>query len=74
MVTPEAIDFLDKLLRYDHQDRLTAREAMEHPFFYPVVEEHRKKMISATTSTNNIESIKNLFYFLDIFPIQSLGF
>ena len=24
----QAIDFLDKLLRYDHQERLTAREAM----------------------------------------------
>lgn len=24
----QAIDFLDKLLRYDHQNRLTAREAM----------------------------------------------
>ncbi|XP_057421900.1 casein kinase II subunit alpha-2-like [Lotus japonicus] len=33
LVSPEAIDFLDKLLRYDHQDRLTAREAMEHPYF-----------------------------------------
>ena len=55
LVTPEALDFLDKLLRYDHQDRLTAREAMEHPYFYPVVEEHRKKM-SAAASTNNIES------------------
>ncbi|KAG1342057.1 putative Casein kinase II subunit alpha-2 [Cocos nucifera] len=28
LVSPEAIDFLDKLLRYDHQDRLTAREAV----------------------------------------------
>ncbi|WZZ37480.1 hypothetical protein YC2023_020881 [Brassica napus] len=28
LVSPEAIDFLDKLLRYDHQDRLTAKEAM----------------------------------------------
>jgi serine/threonine protein kinase len=27
------LDFLDKLLRYDHQSRLTAREAMEHPYF-----------------------------------------
>jgi casein kinase II subunit alpha len=43
-VTPEnqrfvsnaAIDFLDKLLRYDHQERLTAAEAMEHPYFDPV--------------------------------------
>ncbi|KAF8404913.1 hypothetical protein HHK36_009808 [Tetracentron sinense] len=31
LVSPEAIDFLDKLLRYDHQDRLTAREAMVIP-------------------------------------------
>lgn len=30
---PEALDFLDKLLRYDPQERLTAREAMEHRYF-----------------------------------------
>ena len=29
----EAIDFLDKLLRYDHQERLTAREAQSQPYF-----------------------------------------
>lgn len=29
----EAIDFLDKLLRYDHQERLTAREAQAHLYF-----------------------------------------
>eukprot|EP00793_Prasinoderma_coloniale_P002804 PRCOL_00002286-RA len=33
LVTPEALDFLDKLLRYDHQERLTAKEAMAHPYF-----------------------------------------
>jgi casein kinase II subunit alpha len=32
-VTNEAVDFLDKLLRYDHQERLTAKEAMAHPYF-----------------------------------------
>ncbi|CAI5503755.1 unnamed protein product [Closterium sp. Naga37s-1] len=37
LVSPEAVDFLDKLLRYDHQDRLTAREAMAHPYFYPIM-------------------------------------
>ncbi|VAH46514.1 unnamed protein product [Triticum turgidum subsp. durum] len=36
LVSPEAIDFLDKLLQYDHQDRLTAREAMAHPYFLQV--------------------------------------
>ncbi len=33
LVTQEALDFLDKLLRYDHKERLTAREAMDHPYF-----------------------------------------
>jgi casein kinase II subunit alpha len=36
LVVPEAVDFLDKLLRYDHQERLTAREAMAHAYFYPI--------------------------------------
>ncbi|KAG0164220.1 Casein kinase II subunit alpha [Apophysomyces sp. BC1034] len=33
LVSDEAIDFLDKLLRYDHQERLTAKEAMAHQYF-----------------------------------------
>lgn len=31
--SPEALDFLDKLLKYDHKQRLTAKEAMLHPYF-----------------------------------------
>uniref|UniRef100_A0A1B6EX55 Casein kinase II subunit alpha n=1 Tax=Cuerna arida TaxID=1464854 RepID=A0A1B6EX55_9HEMI len=34
LVSPEALDFLNKLLRYDHYKRLTAHEAMEHPYFF----------------------------------------
>ncbi|VDM18111.1 unnamed protein product [Hydatigera taeniaeformis] len=33
LATPDAIDLLDKLLRYDHHERLTAKEAMEHEYF-----------------------------------------
>ncbi|GJR77801.1 zinc finger, CCHC-type containing protein [Tanacetum coccineum] len=29
LAVPEAVDFLDKLLRYDHQERPTAKEAMQ---------------------------------------------
>ncbi|CAN1343078.1 Casein kinase II subunit alpha-4, chloroplastic [Linum perenne] len=36
LANPEAIDFVDKLLRYDHQERPTAKEAMAHPYFYPI--------------------------------------
>lgn len=39
LISPEAIDFLDKLLRYDHRERLTAAEAMEHPYFRVVEQE-----------------------------------
>ncbi|ODQ67103.1 casein kinase II [Nadsonia fulvescens var. elongata DSM 6958] len=40
--SPEALDFLVKLLRYDHQERLTAQEAMAHPFFAKVRAEQGK--------------------------------
>jgi len=33
LVSSEALDFLDGLLKYDHQERLTAKEAMAHPYF-----------------------------------------
>lgn len=35
-ISPEALDLLDKCLRYDHQQRLTAAEAMKHPYFFAV--------------------------------------
>ena len=38
LVTDESIDFVSKLLRYDHQERLTAKEASAHPYFAPVRE------------------------------------
>ena len=36
LVSHDAMDFLDKLLVYDHQMRLTAKEAMAHTYFDPV--------------------------------------
>lgn len=44
LVSDEAMDFLDKLLRYDHQERLTAEEAMAHPYFAPVRESEAKSV------------------------------
>ncbi|GME74867.1 unnamed protein product [Ambrosiozyma monospora] len=33
LVNDEMLDFIDKILRYDHQERLTAKECMAHPYF-----------------------------------------
>ncbi|EME26414.1 cyclin-dependent serine/threonine protein kinase [Galdieria sulphuraria] len=56
LICEEGIDLLDKMLRYDHAERITAKEAMDHPFF----DEIRKKSFSKdenismnSDSTNN---------------------
>lgn len=36
LATPDAIDLIDRTLRFDHQQRLTAREAMLHQYFADV--------------------------------------
>ena len=36
LISESALDFVGKLLRYDHQERPTAKEAMAHPYFAPV--------------------------------------
>uniref|UniRef100_A0A3Q3MY92 non-specific serine/threonine protein kinase n=1 Tax=Labrus bergylta TaxID=56723 RepID=A0A3Q3MY92_9LABR len=53
LVSPEALDFLDKLLRYDHQARLTAREAMDHPYFFPIVKDQSRVAGSANLPSGN---------------------
>merc|ERR1712147_387434 len=53
LVSAEAIDLLDKLLRYDHQERLTARQAKDHEYFAPVVrqENARAEEVGAEVET-----------------------
>lgn len=53
LVTPEALDFLDNLLRYDHAERLTAREAMSHAYFAPL---GRTVEAPVQPSANSIQS------------------
>jgi len=42
LASSEAIDFLDKLLRYDQVERVTSREAMQHPYFAIIQEQQQK--------------------------------
>lgn len=41
LVNEVIVDFIDRLLRYDHQERLTAREALQHRWFNMVRDEKR---------------------------------
>lgn len=50
LVSPEAMDFIDKLLRYDHQERLTAREAQDHPWFAPIRAAAEKEAAAAAAA------------------------
>lgn len=50
LVSPEALDLLDGLLRYDHQERLTAKEAMMQAYFQPVREAEEQKLRAAASS------------------------
>ncbi|CAI2375567.1 unnamed protein product [Moneuplotes crassus] len=43
LLSDDAIDFLDKLLRYDHAERIMPTEAMKHPYFKPVLEQRLSK-------------------------------
>ena len=36
MISDEAIDLLDKMLKYDKNERIRPQEAMQHPYFDPV--------------------------------------
>ena len=47
LASDEALDFLDRLLRYDPAERVSAREAMEHPYFYPVRAREHERAASA---------------------------
>ena len=48
--SPDCIDLIVKLLKYDASERITAREAMRHPYFRDVKEPERNKwqIISVT--------------------------
>ena len=55
-ISNEAIDFLDKLLRYDHQERLTALEAQSHPYFGVYIVMSMSVFISTFSQTDPVKA------------------
>jgi casein kinase II subunit alpha len=63
LANEEALDLLSKVLVMDHQQRLTAQQAMAHPYFDPVREEIQEEMkreeaAAATTAAATSETAK----------------
>ena len=59
--TPDCIDLIVKMLKYDAVERITAREAMRHPYFKEARESEAKALsdsanLGASNSTNNISA------------------
>jgi len=52
LCSPEAISFLDGLLVYDLPSRLTAKEAMAHPYFDPVRGEIQAEIAAQAAATS----------------------
>ncbi|KNC48607.1 CMGC/CK2 protein kinase [Thecamonas trahens ATCC 50062] len=55
--TTLGMDLVDKLLRWDHEHRLTARQALAHPFFDPVrhtdVPQHLPPLPASSTGSSS---------------------
>lgn len=48
LVCEDALDLLENLLRYDHMERITAKDGLEHRYFVPVVRYHKTKTAGTT--------------------------
>lgn len=53
LLSPDAYNFLDKFLRYDHHTRITAKEAMEHPYIMQI--RHRPAILSSSSTEQSSE-------------------
>ncbi|KAJ6229640.1 casein kinase ii subunit alpha-3 [Anaeramoeba flamelloides] len=51
LISYDTIDLLEKMLKYDHQKRITAKQAMEHTYFSPLKQKNNLSL--------KLESIEN---------------
>lgn len=65
LATREAVDLISKLVVCDHTKRLTAREAMEHPFFDPVRGSRGSSTSSSTSSSSSSSSSSSYSYYYE---------
>lgn len=76
---PIAVDLLDKMLQLDVEKRLTATEALAHPYFeqFRDIEEETEAQQSYDDSLEHeklsIEEWKSKKFFFEVMPLSSTG-
>ena len=64
LISEEALDLLSKMLIYDHAERISAKDALDHPYFKDVKDyyqdQEKKKTIQLDDIAENETPIKNI--------------
>ncbi|CDJ53300.1 CMGC kinase, CK2 family, putative [Eimeria brunetti] len=54
LAVAEAIDLVDRMLVYDHQQRILPKDALKHPYFLPVIEEEQRNAAAAAGEARRV--------------------
>lgn len=52
LINDTVLDLIEKMLLYDHAERITPKEAMQHEYFYDVLAYHEKLKEHKPTAEN----------------------
>lgn len=50
-ISPECIDLIERLLAYNPDDRLSAKQALRHPYFQDLYEQDKRMQMNTGPST-----------------------
>ena len=60
-VSSECIDLINKMLIYNPDERITAKQALNHPYFKDLVEQEQRRMMSLNDSISFIKGEDSMF-------------